>query len=73
MALGAVDIADMLVESDSEEGNFMEVRLDNWLPKVAREKEKMESVRDMLREMKWESTLLDKEGESFGGTGGGLS
>lgn len=73
MALGAVDIADMLVESDSEEGNFMEVRLDNWLPKVAREKEKMESVRDMLREMKWESTLLDKEGESLGGTGGGLS
>ena len=72
MALGAVDIADMLVESDSEDGNFMEVRLDNWLPKVAREKEKMESVREMLREMKWESTLLDTEGESFGGTGGGL-
>lgn len=45
-------MADMLADSDSEEGRFMEVRLDNWLLKVAREKEKMESVREMLREMK---------------------
>ncbi len=60
-------MADMLADSESEEGRVMEVRLDNWLLKVAREKEKMESVREMLREMKRESTLLDMEGESFGG------
>jgi hypothetical protein len=37
---------------------------------VAREKEKMDSVREILLELKYESTLLEMEGESFGGTGG---
>jgi hypothetical protein len=30
----------------------------------------MDSVREILLELKYESTLLEMEGESFGGTGG---